>query len=304
MPERANIDIKHEIYIVSSVRKPLTPPAIYAKIKIQFKMQKGFNMTNTEITKNENPIKPEKISDTLKIYQQKGVFSYGTDAVLLSAYAASFMKFSTARTLFDLCSGTGIIGLMLLDHFRDNGNLSVSAVEINKDAARLSEMSAGESDLSGKYKVYNMDLKNIRESFDGDIADFITVNPPYMTANCGLMCEDDYKTIARHEILCNLEDIFKAAFHLLKTGGNMFVVYRPDRLSTLFSAAKAARLEIKNMTYVHSKQTGESKLVLCKLQKGSKEGMKISRPFIMYESDGGYSTDYITVRDKGVMEIG
>lgn len=258
---------------------------------------------NTNIT-DHPPIKPERISDTLHIYQQKGVFSYGTDAVLLSAYAAHFMKFSTTRHLFDLCSGTGIIGLMLLDHFRDTGSLWADAVEINKDASMLSWNSARESRLSEFYKVHNMDIKNIRDTFEGDIADFVTVNPPYMTANCGLMCEDDYKTIAKHEILCNLEDIFKAAFHLLKSGGNMFVVYRPDRLSTLFSAAKASRLEIKNMTYVHSKKDSESKLVLCKLQKGAKEGMKISRPFIMYNTDGSYSDDYLTVRDKGVMEIG
>ena len=261
-------------------------------------------MNQNATTNSENPIKLEKISETLRVYQQKGVFSYGTDAVLLSAYAASFMKFSTERRLFDLCSGTGIIGLMLLDYFRENGKLSASAVEINKDAGRISEMSAKESGLSDKFKVYNMDLKDIRSTFEGDIADFITVNPPYMSASCGLMCEDDYKTIARHEILCNLEDIFKSAFHLLKTGGNMFVVYRPDRLSTLFAAAKSARLEIKNMTFVHSKENAESKLVLCKLQKGAKEGMKISRPFIMYGENGEYSEDYLLVREKGVMEIG
>lgn len=259
------------------------------------------NITNNH---EQNPIKLEKISDTLRIYQQKGVFSYGTDAVLLSAYAAHFIKFSTPRKLFDLCSGTGIIGLMLLDHFRSDGNLSAEAVEINKDAARLSAMSAGESNLSDNYKVHDMDIKDVRSTFEGDIADFITVNPPYMSAACGLMCEDDYKTIARHEILCNLEDIFKAAFHLLKTGGSMFVVYRPDRLSTLFSAAKSARLEIKNMTYVHSKRDSESKLVLCKLGKGAKEGMKISPPFIMYDDEGNYSDAYLCVRDKGVMEIG
>ena len=261
-------------------------------------------MNNIQNTTEQNPIRLEKISEKLRVYQQKGVFSYGTDAVLLSAYAASFMKFSTERRLFDLCSGTGIIGLMLLDFFRDCDKLSADAVEINKDAARLSEMSAAESGLSDNFAVHNMDLKDIKNTFEGDIADFITVNPPYMSADCGLMCEDDYKTIARHEILCNLEDIFKAAFHLLKTGGYMFVVYRPDRLSTLFSAAKAARLEIKNMTYVHSKENAESKLVLCKLQKGAKEGMKISRPFIMYKNDGEYSEDYLLVREKGVMEIG
>lgn len=261
-------------------------------------MNSNFN------TLAENAPKLESISETLRIYQQKGVFSYGTDAVLLSAYAASFMKFSTKRTLFDLCSGTGIIGLMLLDHFRCGKNLLANAVEINKDASTLSQMSAEESGLSDSFTVHNMDIKNIRSTFQADIADYLTVNPPYMTANCGLMCDDDYKTIARHEILCNLEDIFRAAFHLLKTGGNMFVVYRPERLSTLFSAASSSRLEVKNMTFVHSKQDSESKLVLCRLQKGAKEGLKISAPFVMYSDDGNYSEGYLCVRDKGVMEIG
>lgn len=261
-------------------------------------MNSNFN-TNAESTP-----KLETISKSLRIYQQKGVFFYGTDAVLLSAYAASFMKFSTKRTLFDLCSGTGIIGLMLLDHFRSGGNLSVNALEINKDASVLSNMSAVESGLSNSFTVYNMDIKNTRCTFPADTADYLTVNPPYMTANCGLMCDDDYKTIARHEILCNLEDIFRAAFHLLKTGGNMFVVYRPERLSTLFSAAAASRLEVKNMTFVHSKKSSESKLVLCRLQKGAKEGLKISPPFIMYSDDGDISEDYLCVRNKGVMEIG
>ncbi len=250
-------------------------------------------------------IKPklEKLSETLNIYQQKGVFSYGTDAVLLSAYAAGKMQFSSQRTLYDLCSGTGIIGLMLLDHFRSIKGLCVNAVEINADACRLSEMSAAESELSDYFKVHNIDIKQIKEKFPPDNADFITVNPPYMTAKCGFECEDSYKNIARHEILCNLEDIFSAAFHLLKTGGSMFVVYRPDRLSTLFAAAKSTRFEIKQMTYVHSKSGGESKLVLCRAVKNAMEGAKISRPLVIYKDDGSYTDDYKFICDKGEIKL-
>ncbi len=254
------------------------------------------------ITASENPPKLEKISDTLKIYQQKGVFSYGTDAVLLSAYAAGKMKFSTKRVLFDLCSGTGIIGLMLTDFFR-NTELFANAVEINSKACRLSDMSSEESGLSGKFRVHNLDVKDVKNSFACDCADFITVNPPYMTAGCGFKCAETYKNIARHEILCNLEDIFSAAFHLLKTGGSMFVVYRTDRLSTLFSAAKNTRFEIKEMTFVHSKKDSDSKLVLCRAQKHAKEGLKISRPFVIYQNDGSYTEDYITVKNKGVINF-
>lgn len=244
----------------------------------------------------------EVISDTLRIYQQKGVFSYGTDAVLLSAYAASFMKFSSKRVLFDLCSGTGIIGLMLLDKFRDR-ELSVNAVEINEDAARLSGMSADESNLADRFAVHHMNLKDVKTTFSPDTVDYVTVNPPYMTLDCGFMCDDDYKTVARHEVLCNLEDVFKSAFHLLKSGGSMFVVYRPERLSTLFAAAKSSHFEIKNMTYVHSKKEGESRLVLCHARKNGKEGLKISRPFVIYNNDGSYTQDYLYVKDKGEMRI-
>lgn len=247
--------------------------------------------------------KLEKINATLSVYQQKGVFSYGTDAILLSAYAAGKMQFSSKKILFDLCSGTGIIGLMLLDKFRSGNNLQVNAIEINKDACRLSEMSASESGLSDAFNVHNIDVKDIKEKFPCDCADFVTVNPPYMSAKCGFECEDDYKNIARHEILCNLEDIFSAAFHLLRTGGSMFVVYRPDRLSTLFSAAKNTKFEIKQMTYVHSKAEGESKLVLCRAQKNAKEGMKISRPLVIYNNNGSYTEDYINIRDKGVLKL-
>lgn len=248
-------------------------------------------------------LKKEKISDTLYIYQQSGVFSYGTDAVLLSAYAADKMLFSSARTLFDLCSGTGIIGLTLLDHFRSKNSLSVTGIEINKTACDISEMSARESFLSGSFNVKCCDIKDVSKFFPADIADYITVNPPYMTSNCGFECAEDYKNIARHEILCNLEDIFKSAFHLLKSGGSMFVVYRPERLSTLFAAAKKCRFEIKQMTFVHSVEGRESRLVLCRAQKNAKEGLLISRPFIMQKSDGSYTQDYINVKEKGVMTL-
>lgn len=257
---------------------------------------------NTSKKNDFNQPKSEKIGKTLTIYQQKGVFSYGTDAVLLAAYAAGFMKFSSKKILFDFCSGTGIIGLMLLDKFR-NTMLETIAVEINNDACCLSQASAQESGLSERFRVYNTDVKQIKNSFNCDIADFLTVNPPYMTANCGFLCADDYKTVARHEILCNLEDIFKSAFHVLKTGGNMFIVYRPNRLSTLFSAAKAANFEIKQLTFVYTKANSESKLILCRAQKGAKEGLIINKPFIMYDNNGNFTNEYIKVRNEGVMEV-
>ena len=241
--------------------------------------------------------KRERVTPTLSVYQKKGVFAFGTDAVLLAAYAASHIKATKGRVLFDLCAGTGIIGLLLADRFPA---LSVKAVEIDPEAVALSRASAEASGLAARFSPACLDIKEIRKTYFQECADYIVVNPPYMTADSGFACGDEKKNIARHEILCTLDDVFCAAFHLLKTGADCFVVYRPDRLSALFSAAKNNRFAIKRMTYVHTRQNAESRLVLCRAQKNAAEGVRITPPLFLYREDGAFSDAYTEIREKGV----
>ena len=126
--------------------------------------------------------KAEKVTETLTVYQQKGVFSYGTDAFLLVDYVSELVMAPGSKNMCDLCSGTGIIPLMLCDRF---DGLRASAVEINPKAALLSKKSAAESGLDDRFSVFCEDLKNVKNFFESEQFDFITCNPPYMTANCG-----------------------------------------------------------------------------------------------------------------------
>ncbi len=218
--------------------------------------------------------KLEEVTPTLSIYQQKNVFSYGTDAVLLVKYVLSCYNSLHGKSMCDLCSGTGVIPLMLCDADK---SIKASGVEISEDACKIAKMSAEVSNLKERYTQYTGDIKNVRSLFEPESFDFITCNPPYMTANSGYMCESDYKTIARHEILCNIDDVFKAAFYLLGTGGNLFIVYRSDRLSSLFSAAKSNRFEIKEIiSFVSGSLPALSKLIVCKATKDASEGLKHS----------------------------
>ena len=219
-------------------------------------------------------LKLERVSPTLSVYQKKGVFCYGTDAVLLVKYVLSFYKSLNKKSMCDLCSGTGIIPLMLCDSGFD---IMTHGVEINKDACEIAVMSADVSGYSNRYTQIEANLNNVREIFKPEQFDFITCNPPYMTADSGYMCDDDYKTIARHEILCNIDDVFRAAFYLLRTGGNIFIVYRCDRLSSLFKAAANNRFEIKDIKFISSDTIpSDSKLVLCRASKDASEGLKAS----------------------------
>lgn len=216
-------------------------------------------------------LKLEKISDTISVYQKDNVFSYGTDAILLANYVKKSVSSLSGKHMCDLCSGTGIIPLLLCDYCSD---IKCDAVEINSDACEISKMSAEYSKYFDRLNIHNHDIKNIKQLFEAESFDFITCNPPYMTADCGKMCLDDYKTIARHEILCNIDDVFKAAFHLLRTGGSIFIVYRSDRMSSLFKAAHQNRFEIKRMTTVCTKPLPSViKLILCEAKKDGAEGL-------------------------------
>lgn len=214
----------------------------------------------------------EKISPTLSVYQQKGVFCYGTDAILLAKYVLSFYKSMNKKTMCDLCSGTGIIPLYICDK---NPDIKAFGAEINENACTIANMSASISNLTSRYTQTNCDIKNVKQFFQSESFDFVTCNPPYMTADSGYMCKDDYKTIARHEILCNIDDVFKSAFYLLKTGGNLFIVYRSDRLPSLFKAACDNRFQIKELISFISHDTPSlSKLIVCRASKDASEGLK------------------------------
>ena len=218
-------------------------------------------------------IRAEKVTDTLTVYQQKGVFNYGTDAVLLVDYVSENLHGTGAKYMCDLCSGTGIIPLMLCDRFK---GLRADAVEINPKAADISKKSAEDSGLDDRFTVFCKDLKQVFDYFESEQFDFITCNPPYMTANCGKMCDCDDITIARHEIACNIYDVFSAAFYLLRTGGCIYIVYRTDRLSSLMDAAKKNRFEIKDIRLFKMKKTSDfCELLVCKAKKNAAEGMKI-----------------------------
>ncbi len=218
-------------------------------------------------------IRADKVTATLTVYQQKGVFNYGTDAVLLAGYVEEHVLALSSKKMCDLCSGTGIIPLMLCDKFP---GLKASAVEINPKAAALSEKSAKESNLSAFFTVFNRNLKEVKEFLPPESFDFVTCNPPYMTADSGKMCENPDITLARHEIECNISDVFETAFHLLKTGGCIYIVYRTDRLSSLMSAAKDNRFEIKDMRFYRMKKTSNfCELLVCKAKKNAAEGMKV-----------------------------
>ncbi|MBO5143826.1 MAG: tRNA1(Val) (adenine(37)-N6)-methyltransferase [Clostridia bacterium] len=229
----------------------------------------------------------ERIDDLqcngLKIIQNKKEFCFGIDAVLLSDFAK---KTKRNAKVIDLCTGTGIIAILLT---AKSSAKKIIGVEIQKHIAEMATRSVKMNNLSEQVQIINEDLTKLKNIIPAGTIDTITVNPPYKPKNSGVINEKDTKTIARHEISCTLEDIVKESARLLNTGGNLCMVHKVERMTDLFVLFRKYKLEPKRMRLVYSKFGEPATLVLIEGVKGGKPFLKMEPPIFVYEKDNEYT---------------
>ncbi len=230
----------------------------------------------------------ERIDDLqrngLKIIQDTGRFCFGMDAVLLSGFA----KAKTGEKVLDMGTGTGILPLLMsaktdAEHF--------SALEIQPESADMARRSVAMNDLSDKIDIVTGDIKEASRIFGRASFDVVTVNPPYMTAGHGEVNPADAKAIARHEVLCTLEDVVREAAAVLKTNGRLYMVHKPFRLAEIFGVMQKYKLEPKELRVVHPYADKEPNMVLVGAVKGGKSGIKIAPPLIIFSEKDVYSEE-------------
>lgn len=236
------------------------------------------------MTEHPNILSPSLLSDErldevnehLQLIQKKNGLTYGTDAFLLAA----FVRQTPRARAVDLGSGTGIIPLLLLSKQKI---ASAVAVEIQPPFADLIARNAAINGFSEKLQPCCSDLRDLTPATIGGEVDLVTANPPYMRCDSGKRNLADEKYIARHEVCGGIEDFCAAAARLLKHGGRFVSVWRPDRLSELFSALCQAKLEPKRMTLVYADEQSEPCMVLTEAMKGAAPSMRVTPPLILYQ---------------------
>lgn len=245
-------------------------------------------MSKQDILLKEN----ERIDDLQRngycIIQDPDRFCFGMDAVLLSGFAA--VK-DGARVL-DMGTGTGIIPILLE---AKTGAAHLTGLEIQADSADMAGRSVALNGLEEKIDIVTGDIKEADKLFDAASFDVITCNPPYMIGQHGLKNPEDAKAIARHEILCTLEDVVSQAARLLVPGGKFFLVHRPFRLAEIIVTLKQYRLEPKRMRLVYPFVDKEPNMVLLEAVRGGKPRMTVEKPLIVYSSPGVYMPEIYEV---------
>lgn len=225
----------------------------------------------------------EEFSKTgLKVLQDKSAFCFGLDAVLL----ADFAHARKGDKIFDLGSGTGIIPLLMA---KTNSALHFTALEIQEKSAEIAAKNVEINGLEDKIDVVCGDIKSVRSLFAPECADLVTANPPYAKANSARVNPDEAKSIARHEILCNLEDVVSGASYLLKSGGSFFMIHRPERLSEILVMLTKYRLEPKVLQLVQPFSDSAPTMLLIEGRKNARAEIKILPPLVIYKAKGEYS---------------
>ena len=219
-----------------------------------------------------------------RIIQDPERFCFGMDAVLLSGFAA--VK-DGARVL-DLGTGTGIIPILLS---AKTGAAHLIGLEIQEDSADMAGRSVALNGLEEKIDVVTGDIKEAGRIFDAASFDVITCNPPYMIGRHGLKNPEDAKAIARHEILCTLEDVVEQTAKLLKPGGKFFLVHRPFRLAEIMVTLKKYKLEPKRMQLVYPFVDKEPTMVLLEAARDGRPRMTVEKPLIVYREPGVYMAE-------------
>lgn len=219
-----------------------------------------------------------------RIIQRENAFCFGMDAVLLSGFAAV----KPGEKALDLGTGTGIIPILL--EAKTEGRHFIG-LEIQEEMAEMASRSVKLNGLEEKIDIITGDIKEAGRIFGGASFDVVTTNPPYMNDSHGLKNPELPKAIARHEVLCTLEDVVREGAHVLRPGGRFYMVHRPHRLIEIITALTKYRLEPKRMKMVHPFVDKEANMVLIEAVRGGRSMIKVEKPLIVYREQGIYTDE-------------
>lgn len=237
----------------------------------------------------------DDLQNGYKIIQDMDDFCFGLDAVLLSWFAGLREK----DQVLDMGTGNGIIPILLRAR---NKGVHITGLEIQERSADLARRSVAYNCLEDDIEIVTGDIKEAAARFGKASFSVVTTNPPYMTGGHGLTNSQVSRKIARHEVLCSLEDIVSQASQVLKERGRFYMVHRPFRLAEIMVLMVRYHLEPKRMQLVYPFADKEPNMVLIEGLRGGNARITVEKPLIVYERPGVYTEDILRIYGKEVAD--
>ena len=227
-----------------------------------------------------------------RLKQSENSFRLSTDSILLG----DFVRTKRGCRCLDLGSGAGVLSILLAAKCE---SASVVGIELQPDFAELSRENLHENSLEERVEIICGDLREHRTIFAAESFDLVVSNPPYFPKSSGFSAPEESRALAREEIDCTLEDICIAARWLLRWGGDLAMVHRPERLSEIFCAMTAVGIEPKRLRMVHYSPERPPNLVLIEGKRGAESGIVFAPPLILTVPDGSESDEVQRIYRRG-----
>ncbi len=223
------------------------------------------------------------LAEEMRIIQSPSVFSFSLDAVLLAHFTYIPRK---KGDIVDLCSGNGIIPLLLSKHTE----VPITAVEIQPRLADMARRSVSYNRLADQITILEADLREVTKTLGKEKHQIVTCNPPYFnTPPSSKVNANEHYKIARHEVMCTLRDTIQVSAELLRQGGKASFVHRPERLVEIVDFMREYRLEPKRVQFVHPHLDRDANMVLVEGIKDAKSGVRYLPPIFVHEKNGDYT---------------
>ncbi len=246
----------------------------------------------------------ERIDDTgfggIRVIQNKGS-GYGVDAVLLASFAAGDTGAkglpkgsSVPLRIADLGTGCGVAAFILHHKL---GRAVVTGYDVNANAIERAQRACHMNGLSGDVDFICTDIKDIEVS---DVFNAVITNPPYFrrTPDEPGAVDPDERYIARHETTADIADFAAVSARMLREGGHLYMVHRPDRLADIISEMRTAGIEPKEMQLVVPSEGKAANIVLIHGVKGAGPELRMLPQIAVHTSDGGYTADILKYYER------
>lgn len=230
----------------------------------------------------------DKLWGGFSLIQDDRFFKLGQDTMLLSDFACPPAR----GKVMDLGCGNGALSVLLCAR---HPHISVTGLEIQPEVAALAQENIRHNQLEQRMQVLCGDMKQCKALFPTGSFDYIVCNPPYFAQNSGFSAKNINKSTARQDSSGTAADAVQAAAYLVKFGGRVAFVYRPERVCELISQMKERQLEPKRMRFVHQHASAVPSAVLIEARRGSASGVQILPPLLVCGENGEHTQEYRTI---------
>lgn len=216
---------------------------------------------------------------SILVLQKKEGYRFSVDAPLL----ADFIQTKRSDEVLELGAGNGIISLLLsIKPFKH-----ITALEIQESLADMARRNVKLNNLERKISIIREDLRQYNPGKEFDV---IFSNPPYIKKGEGHLSSSLEKSIAKHELVCDIFGILEKTAELLKNKGRAYFIYVAKRKDDLFEAIEKNSLKVKSLRYVHPRQESPPNLLLVECDFYSEKEVLLP-PFILYDEAGNYTPE-------------